>query len=96
MSDQEELGCIVGAVVQLHQKSSEHVCQYLSSCDGVDVHARDDQDRLVITIEASTSRAAMHLSEEIQNLKGVLHLTPVYQYCEESPQEEQLGGWRWR
>ena len=35
------------------------------------------------------------ISEAIQNLDGVLNITPVYQHCEEQQTSEE-GGWKWR
>ncbi len=95
--EEEPIGCIVGAVVQLKtQKSSDEVRQQLGKCEGVEIHAEDEQSRLVITMEAATSKAVLKLTEAIQNFDGVLQVTPVYQHSEDHRQEEQPGGWKWR
>jgi len=93
--DEESIGCIVGAVVQLDQKHA-NVEQQLQSIENIEIHAKDEQQRLVITIEATTSKAVMKLSEDIQNMDGVLQITPVYQHSEENKKHEQDGGWTWR
>ena len=94
--DEGALGCIVGAVVQLKADGHASVRQQLAMCEGVDIHAEDEQSRLVITMEAVTSKAVMKLTEAIQNINGVMSVTPVYQYSEDNKKEEQPGGWRWR
>jgi len=92
---EENVGCIVGAVVQLHPDYADAV-QLLSNNPNIEVHAQDGQSRLVITIEAATSKTVMKLSEDIQNMDGVLQITPVYQHSEDNQRDEQGGGWRWR
>jgi len=92
----EPVGCIVGAVVQLQPHVDDGVRCRLAACSGVDIHGQDEQSRLVITMEAETSREVMKLTEHIQNLDGVLYVTPVYQHCEENRNNEKDGGWKWR
>ena len=92
---EESVGCIVGAVVQLHPDHDD-VVQQLGKNPNIEVHAQDEQSRLVITIEATTSKAVMRLSEDIQNMEGVLQITPVYQHSEDNQNDKQDGGWRWR
>ncbi|MDX8390385.1 MAG: chaperone NapD [Mariprofundaceae bacterium] len=97
VNDKEFEGCIVGAVVQLKPGGDCTVQQKVADCEGIDIHAKDEHSRLVITMEAATSREVMKLTDYIQGLDGVLHLTPVYQHCEENKQEQQQqGGWKWR
>jgi len=96
MNGEEAIGCIVGAVVQLKTGSSAIVRHLLARCDGVEIHAEDEQLRLVITMEAATSKAVMKLTEKIQNFNGVLQVTPVYQHSEDHLHDEQAGGWTWR
>jgi len=98
--DEEAIGCIVGAVVQLktnlNEDGSAAVRQRLAECEGVEIHAEDEQSRLVITMEAATSRAVLKLTESIQNFDGILQVTPVYQHSEDHLYDEQTGGWKWR
>ncbi len=91
----ELVGCIVGAVVHVHAQSSTSVRQALLAYEGVEIHAEDEQSRLVITMEASTSKAVLKLTESIQQIEGVILVTPVYQHNEDH-QQEQSGGWAWR
>lgn len=93
--NEESIGCIVGAVVQLHPEQAD-IAQQLSKHANIEVYAQDEQSRLVITIEAASSKEVMRLSEDIQNMEGVLQITPVYQHSEDNKNDKQDGGWRWR
>jgi len=92
---EETVGCIVGAVVQLKKHDCATKAQLLTY-QGVDIHGEDMQSRLVITLEADDHRAMNALTESLQQLEGVLHLMPVYQYNEEQPNRGQQRGWQWR
>jgi len=96
IDDEKFIGCIVGAVVQLKPDAETEIRQQLAVCDGVEIHSVDEQSRLVITMEAATSKSVLKLTEQIQNMDGVLSVTPVYQHCEENQQQDQQGGWKWR
>jgi len=96
VQDDELVGCIVGAVVHVQEACVAVVREMLDQCEGVEIHTEDEQSRLVITMEASTSKAVMKLTENIQNFDGVMQVTPVYQHSEDNRQEDQPGGWRWR
>jgi len=90
------VGCIVGAVVQMTPAASDDARRQLEQCAGIEIHGEDKQSRLVITMEATTSKAVMKLTEHIQNISGVLQVTPVYQHCEDNQTVDQEGGWKWR
>jgi len=90
-----DVGCIVGAVVHMVPDNHGLVKEQLSMLEGVDIHVEDERFRLVITIEAATSRAAVSLTESIQDINGVMHVAMVYQHCE-GLNKTQEEGWTWR
>ncbi len=93
----DDVGCIVGAVVQLQPTVDAcAIKKQLLSHQGVEIHAEDAQARLVITMEQATSKQVLLVSEAIQKTQGVLSITPVYQHCEEITQNDEQGGWKWR
>lgn len=95
--DDEPIGCVVGAVLQVKPNMAESVRSQLMSNEQVEIHAEDAQCRWVITLESKTSKQVLKLTEAIQNIDGVLSVTPVYQHCEENIKiEQQEGGWAWR
>jgi len=93
---EDQVGCVVGAVVQAQAGYAKAVRQQLDNSPGIDVFGEDEKERLVITMEGPSSRAVMQLTEDIQNFEGVLSLTPVYQHSEENQQSDETGGWKWR
>ncbi|MDQ6973827.1 MAG: chaperone NapD, partial [Mariprofundaceae bacterium] len=96
MSDNHEyVGCTVGAVLQVKPNMEEDVRLQLKQHEQVEIHAEDAQSRWVITLEADNSKKMLQLTEHIQNMAGVLSVTPVYQHCEDNQNNEQEGGWKW-
>ncbi|MDQ7001857.1 MAG: chaperone NapD [Ghiorsea sp.] len=94
---QDDVGCIVGAVIQVKPDKASLVRERLKLDKHIEIHAEDEQSRWVITLEAETSKKVLKLSEDIQNMQGVLSLMPVYQHCEENQNIKQNdGGWIWR
>jgi len=92
----DDVGCIAGAVLQVKPGMEPEVREQMKQYAGIEVYAEDAQSRWVITLEAETSKKLLKLTEEIQNIHGVLSVTPVYQHCEENKQQDEQGGWRWR
>jgi len=96
VEQQKNIGCIVGAVIQVKPNMEEAVRLQLEQHKQVEIHAEDEQSRWVITLEAENSKEMLHLTEHIQNMAGILSVTPVYQHCEDNQNNEQEGGWKWR
>jgi len=99
MSDKQNnelIGCIVGAIIQSKPECVHAVAERVLAYQGVDIHAQDDCARLVITIEAKNSKDTLTITEDLQNIQGVLSITPVYQYNEENNTEGEQRGWQWR
>ncbi|PCI44164.1 MAG: hypothetical protein COB41_05120 [Proteobacteria bacterium] len=94
---EDDVGCIVGAVLQVKPGMEGVVRVRLLQHESVEIHAEDAQSRWVITLEAETNKQLLKLTETIQNIQGILGVTPVYQHCEENKNTGQEdGGWRWR
>ena len=70
---------VAGIVVQAHPKRIDDITQFITSIADAHVHATGPTGKLVVTLEAPTSRAiAAHL-DTIQKTEGVLGATLVYQ-----------------
>lgn len=70
---------VAGIVVQAVPQHAESVSAFVDSIADAHVHASGPTGKLVVTLEAPTSRAiAAHL-ETIQKTEGVLAATLVYQ-----------------
>lgn len=70
---------VAGIVVQAHPERTDEITRFIASIADAEVHATGPTGKLVVTLEAPTSRAiAAHL-ETIQRTEGVLGATLVYQ-----------------
>ncbi len=70
---------VAGIVVQAHPERTDEITHFIASIADAEVHATGSTGKLVVTLEAPTSRAiAAHL-ETIQKTEGVLGATLVYQ-----------------
>ena len=95
MSDEQNpVGCIVGAVIQLRPNCTEKQYGQLEKQEGLEIHAQDDQQRLVVTIEADTDGAMIEIIEGIQSMNSVLNIHTVYHHLDEFQNEAE--GWTWR
>ena len=70
---------VAGIVVQALPERTEEIAAFVGAIADAEVHASGPTGKLVVTLEAPTSRAiAAHL-ESIQKTEGVLGATLVYQ-----------------
>jgi nitrate reductase NapD len=70
---------VAGIVVQAHPERTDDIIHFITSIADAHVHATGPTGKLVVTLEAPTSRAiAAHL-ETIQKTEGVLGANLVYQ-----------------
>jgi len=75
---------IAGIVVYAHPQHLDTVRAAIDAMTGAEIHAASDAGKLVVTIEAPTSRAiAAHLTC-LHQLEGVLSATLVYQHNEDA------------
>lgn len=54
---------------------------------GVEVHAQDDNGRLVLTIEDGSTQSASETYVRLHDLSGVLSVSLVYQYSDDDATE---------
>jgi nitrate reductase NapD len=70
---------VAGIVVQAHPERTDEISHFIAAIADAEIHATGPTGKLVVTLEAPTSRAiAAHL-ETIQKTEGVLGATLVYQ-----------------
>ena len=62
----------------------------MSLIDGVEVHARSDDGRLVVVVEDTTDRRASDIIMDLHQLSGVVSLTLNYHHFED-PSTAQSG-----
>ena len=75
---------IAGIVVYAHPASVERVRTAVEAMTGVEIHAASDTGKMVVTVEAPTSRAIAAQLTCLHQLEGVLSATLVYQHNEDA------------
>ncbi|VAX08545.1 hypothetical protein MNBD_GAMMA26-671 [hydrothermal vent metagenome] len=93
-NEQESVGCIVGAVIQLKPNCTKQQYEKLLEKEGLEIHAQGDQQRLVVTLETDTDGEMIETIEDIQNMNSVLNIYTVYHHLDEFHNETE--GWTWR
>lgn len=61
----------------------------LAAMPGVEVHADPEDGRLVLVVEDAPGITAVQTYDQLQRIEGVLNVSLVYQYCDESYRQEQ-------
>ncbi len=93
-NEQEAVGCIVGAVIQLAPDCTKQQYEKLLETEGLEIHAQDAQRRLVVTLETDTDGKMIETIEDIQDMNSVLNIYTVYHHLDEFQNETE--GWTWR
>jgi len=73
---------IAGIVVHAYPESVQRVAETIERIPGAEVHAVSRDGKLVVTLEAPTSREVAARIESIQKLDAVLSASLVYQHNE--------------
>lgn len=73
---------IAGIVVHARPDGAQRVTAAIAGWHGAEVHAASPDGKLVVTLEAPTSREIASRMEEIQRIEGVLSASLVYQHGE--------------
>lgn len=71
---------ISGVLVHASPDRISQVRDRLSKVDGVEIHAADEDGKLIITIEKEDGRSATDFFEELNKFPGVLSATMVYHH----------------
>lgn len=74
---------ISGIIVKARPQDTSALVGRLTDLPGVDVHAKMDDGRIVITVEDTPESAPAQTLMSLQNLPGVLSAAMVYNYCDE-------------
>jgi nitrate reductase NapD len=74
---------ISGIVVHAHPANTPALRGQLAVLSGVEVHAVQEDGRMVITIEDTPEVGPAETLMRVQNLPGVLSAAMIYNYCDE-------------
>jgi periplasmic nitrate reductase NapD len=81
---------ISGLVVRTRPEQAAMIAEKISAEDGVEVHARTENGRLIVTVDKTDDRAAADAFDEIQNVDGVLNASLVYTRFEQDLADKEL------
>ena len=74
---------ICGILVHAKPEKSELVRSHLLELPGVEVHAVNDDGRIVVTIEEDNEMRMGETLNEVQTLKDAVSATLIYHHCED-------------
>jgi nitrate reductase NapD len=74
---------ISGIVVHALPESTQALREQMAALAGVEVHATQDDGRIVITIEDTPDAVPSDTIMQVQLLPGVLSAAMIYNYCDE-------------
>ena len=82
--DERDEWHIAGIMVYAHPAHLDTVRMAIEAMTGAEIHAISDAGKLVVTVEAPTSRAIAAQLTCLHQLEGVLSATLVYQHNEDA------------
>lgn len=74
---------ISGIVVHALPENTEALRTQMAALAGVEVHAAQDDGRIVITVEDTPDAVPSDTIMRVQLLPGVLSAAMIYNYCDE-------------
>jgi periplasmic nitrate reductase NapD len=80
---------ISGVVVCVQPEQRGDIQEQLAKLAGVVLHAVQDDGRMVITIEDTPENQPADILMRVQNLKGILSASLIYNYCDDEHQEKE-------
>lgn len=86
---------ISSIVVHTRQQNAAVLQGELASLSGVDVHGVNEDGRIVITIEDTPDNSPADTLMNVQNMRGVLSASLIYNYCDDeliSQKKDKMGG----
>ena len=79
---------ISGVVVRTFPEDIDVVTQSLSALDGVEVHAANDDGRLVVTVEQPGEHGLTDVLEQMQGIPRILSTSLIYHQFEDLALQE--------
>lgn len=80
---------IASVLLRVNPPRLSEVRDALARMPGVEVHACADDGRVVVVIEDAPGAPAAETYQRLHAVEGVLSAFLAYQYCDESPLQEQ-------
>ena len=82
---------IASVLLRVNPPRLHEALDALARMPGVDVHACAPDGRVVLVIEDAPALSAAETYQRLHAVEGVLSAFLAYQYCDESPLQEQAA-----
>lgn len=82
---------ISGVIVHSRPEKLNSVRERLVSIPGVEIHAVDDNGRMVVTVEETSDRRMADTVNSLQELEGVIAASMIYHHSEDLEDESELN-----
>ncbi len=76
-------------VIHCQPDNISRLTENLAVMAGIEVHTITDEGRFVVTLDQPDDGKAANTFSQLQNLNGVLNISLVYNYFEQSPAEKE-------
>lgn len=80
---------ISGVVVCVQPEQLGDIQEALAKLAGVELHSVQEDGRMVITIEDTPENQPADTLMRVQNLKGILSASLIYNYCDDEQHEKE-------
>lgn len=74
---------ICSLVVQAIPENLDAVCQSLTSMEGVEIHAKTDQGKLIVSLDHPSRSYCGNTMTDMTRINGVMSASLVYEYQED-------------
>ena len=82
---------ISSAIVQFKPEFMCRVNKCIHELEGAEVHASDDQGKLVVVVESDTERGMASIIDQIKDINGVANVSLVYDQVDDDPDSEVIN-----
>jgi len=82
---------ISGVIVHSRPEKISGVRERLAALPGVEIHAVDNDGRMVVTVEEANDRRMADTVNSLQDLDGVIAASMVYHHIEDLEDESELN-----
>ncbi len=81
---------ISSVILYVAPECLEEACQALTAMPGVEIHARTEEGKVIVTLEDSDVQSAADSYAALHNVVGVASVAMVYQYSDSDLETEEV------
>lgn len=85
---QDNVISVCGVMVFVHPEKREEVEERMLEIPGLEIHGASEEGKLVVTIETDSYKKTGDAVTRLQNVKGILSISMIYQHAESVEDDE--------